>query len=84
MRSDIWLVRSFGIADLRCETLSKFGVGAIHELPLPQILRSPLKKIIIEFSNADYFRSANGKETALPLRVSSDLSCSGVNTALAC
>jgi hypothetical protein len=32
---------------------SKFEVGAIHELPLPQISEIAAKKIIPRFSNAD-------------------------------
>jgi hypothetical protein len=32
---------------------SKFEVGAIHELPLPQISEIATKKIIPEFSNAN-------------------------------
>jgi hypothetical protein len=33
-----------GIADLRYELPSKSGVGAIHELPLPQISEIAYKK----------------------------------------
>jgi hypothetical protein len=39
------------VADLRYELPSKSEVGAIHELPLPQISEIASKKIILEFSN---------------------------------